>query len=272
MKLALASWLALTLVAPAMSAETGAAHGANELPAHVVADPSAETVTHANALASERFWPYQVKLSQGWSAPSGPHLAPGTTGVLIRVEPAGNLRVDFGRDGLHTLPLGFTDFLARANNVRLGADTKVAPNLTYAIAPRLIDAQSELPRRLPFEQSFETTGYLAVFARTEGPSLEALAQSLAPVIAPHPHVRLVLFPDGNVPDPELHARLHGAGWAGAFLMDHLAEAYARTLVDDEEIAVALFSAEGRTLWTSGRTDDAGGLGAALARELGAPRP
>lgn len=268
MKLALSSWLALTLIALPALAETNAPSSANDLPPYVVAEPNAPAVTHASALASEKFWPYQVTLVQSWSAPHGARLAQGATGVVIRVERAGNLRIDFGREGLHTLPLGFTDFLTRANDVRLGAATKVAPNLTYAIAPRLIDAQDDVPRRLRFEQSFETTAYLAVFARVEGRELEALAQRLAPLVTPYPRVRLVLFAEGNVPDAELHARLHAAGWAGVFLMDHLAEAYARTLVDGETTALALFSAEGRTLWVSERSDDADGLSAAL----GALRP
>ena len=264
MKLAHSYWLALALVALPGLAETRAPGSANDLPPYVVAEPNAPAVTHASALASEKFWPYQVTLVQSWSAPHGARLAQGATGVLIRVEPAGNLRIDFGREGLHTLPLGFTDFLARANDIRLGTLAKVAPNLTYAIAPRLIDAQSDVPRRLRFEQSFETTAYLAVFASLEGRELETLAQRLAPLIAPYPRVRLVLFAQGRVPDAELHARLRAAGWAGAFLMDHLAEAYARTLVDGETTALALFSAESRTLWTSERSDEAAGLSAALA--------
>jgi hypothetical protein len=247
MKLALAL-LAMLGVSELALAE--ASRSTNDLPAHVVANANAPVVTHANALASELFWPYQVALTQDWTAPSGKQLNAGLTGVLIRLDTAGNARVDFGRDGLHTLPLGFTDFLARANAVRTGAATKVAPNFTYAIAPRLVDALREQPRRLSFDESFENTAYLAVFSAADGGEISSLAKALTPLVAPHSRVMLTLFAMGERPDPELHAELRKVGWPGAFVMDHLAEAYARTLLDDVAATpqLALYSAEGRELW------------------------
>jgi hypothetical protein len=247
--------LALALLATLSVSELAlaeASRSANDLPVHVVADTNAPVVTHANALASERFWPYQVALTQDWAAPSGKQLGAGLTGVLIRLDSAGNARVDFGRDGLHTLPLGFTDFLARANAVRTGAATKVAPNFTYAIAPRLVDAQRETPRRLPFDESFEIAAYLAVFSSGDSREIASLAKSLTPLVASQSRVKLTLFAQAERPDPELHTELRKAGWPGAFLMDHLAEAYARTLVDDLAATpqLALYSAEGRELWRS----------------------
>src|SRR5687767_607823 len=78
-----------------------------------------ESVTEANLLGSERYWPYQVELTRRFEAPDRA-LEPGTSGVLIRVEDADVARIDFGRDGLYEVPVASTDLVARANQVRTG--------------------------------------------------------------------------------------------------------------------------------------------------------
>jgi hypothetical protein len=224
--------------------------GAN-LPAWRVADADASAVTEANLLASERFWPYQASLSGGVKLPgSTRELPPGTLGVVIRIEPGARVRIDFGRDGLATLPVAATDVVARANAVRTGAAEKTAPNLTYAIAPRLLDARADAMRRVRLEDSFTRRAFLCVFANPDDASLRKLASWIA-ARTTSGDVLPVLFAQGQHPDGELHERLRAAGWNGAFAMNHLAEAYAGTLVDEELSAprIALFSAEGRELWS-----------------------
>jgi hypothetical protein len=236
----------------ALGSAARASEGAHEnaLPVWTVADAAAPTVSAANLLSSERFWPYQAALARGITLPGGSRELPaGTLGVVIRIEPGARVRIDFGRDGLATLPVGATDVVARANAIRTGAAQKTAPNLTYAIAPRLLDAGTETPRRVRLEDSFERSAFLCVFARPDAPSFPKLASLVVPLA--NERVLLVLFAQGEHPDAELHARVRAAGWQGAFALNHLAEAYTRTLVDGEidEPQAALYSAEGRELWS-----------------------
>lgn len=257
MKLLRALGWILSLAAQSLPAVVRAAGDDHALSPYVVADPSAPLVTLARALDSERFWPERVALTRDWTAPSGARLAAGSSGVLIRVEPGGSARVDYGRDGLFTLPLALTDFLARANALRSGAATKLAPNLSLALGPRLVDATGEAPRVLAFSESAATAAYLAVFSASDARELAAIASALAPRLRGLSQLRLALFPMERRSDAEVHARLHALGWPGAFVMDHLAEPYARTLVDGElpTPRMMLFSAEGRALWAGGLSEE-----------------
>jgi hypothetical protein len=224
---------------------------ANNLPADTVADPESVVVTEANLLASERFWPYQAALAEPTSLPGAVRPLPaGSLGVVIRVLPGARVRIDFGRDGLATLPVRATDLLARANVIRTGAATKTAPNLTFALAPRLLDAGAEVPRRVRLEESFELEGFLCLFANPDEVDFPKIASLVAP-LSGRGGVLPVLFAQGAHPDVALLAKLHAAGWKGAFALDHMSEAYTRTLVDDPIDAprLALYSAEGREIWS-----------------------
>ena len=69
------------------------------------ADPSPRVITSENLFQNERYWPYHVILEEAWKPRGfqGESFAweQGTVGVLVRVEPGGLLRVDFGRFGVH---------------------------------------------------------------------------------------------------------------------------------------------------------------------------
>ena len=242
---------AVSLAAASSVAGTQEPSVANSLPAYSVADAAAPEVAEANLVASERFWPYQAALTRPFTpAGAAREIPAGSLGVVIRVEANAHVRIDFGRDGIATPPVDATDLLARANAIRSGAATKTAPNFTYAIAPRLLDAESETPRRVRLESSFESAGFLCLFANPDEVSFPKLAGLLAP-LAGRGGVRLVLFPHGAHPDVALLPKLRAAGWRGAFALDHLSEAYTRTLIDGEIEAptLALYSAEGREIWS-----------------------
>jgi hypothetical protein len=213
-------------------------------PAHRPADPKAPVVTEDNLLASERFWPYQVALTERWRA-----LPAGSLGVLIRVEAQRLARVDFGRDGLHEVPVHSTDLLERAERIRGGELEKTAPNLTLAIGPRLLDSASQPLRPLSFAAVLERRGFLAVFADPTDPELSALSAALGP-IGERREVLTVLFPQGDHADAKVHERLRALGWPAAFVFDHLAEGYTASLIDPKlrKPAVLLQTNEGRVLF------------------------
>jgi hypothetical protein len=235
------------------------------------ADPSAPAVTEKNLIASERFWPYHVALERPWPVSGGRELPVGWQGVLIRVEPGGVARVDFGSDGLFELPVGATDLVQRAERTRRGELDKMAPNFVLAIGPRLLDAASETPRTFGIEAALARPGFLAVFADPSAEAFPALARALAPLRDRH-GVLTVLFPLGRHPDQDVRERLRSLDWTPAYVFDHLADGYTTSLVDADTAlpALQLQTNEGRVLFeASWRPDVVPGLTAALDAAFGA---
>lgn len=204
----------------------------------------------ADLLTNERFWPYHVGLPGPWQPPGAAALLPaGTSGVLIRVEEAGFARIDFGRDGLHRVPVAATDLVERANRVRRGELDKMAPNYALAIGSKLVDAAADPPRAFPFRDALVQRAFLSVFADPRGEGFEALAAALEPLRS-RAGLLTVLFPHGERPGPEVWERLRAIGWPVPFVQDQLAGAYTRSLLPDGAAPPALLlqSPEGRVLF------------------------
>src|SRR5262245_36661664 len=260
----------LALAAVVLSPPRGGAEAA-ELPAPAAAPP----VTPENLLASESYWPYQVALvvpvkldPAGGKKP----LAAGLRGVLIRVEESGQARIDFGRDGQHVVPVGATDLLERANRIRRGDDTKIAPNFALAIGTKILKPGAEHPETLGLPAAAQRPGFLCVFADPGAKGFAELAAALAP-LQDRRGVLTVLFPEGDHPDEEMAKRLRSLGWPVPFLFDFLAEAYIPTLLPAKTPlpAVLLQTNEGRLLYQSQwRPEVVGKLQAAIDRTFPAP--
>jgi hypothetical protein len=256
--------LLAVLVLPLPAAATGPE--VQDLPPFGAADPGAAPVTAENVLQRERFWPYQVALVRAWEPGDGRRALPsGTAGVLVRVEPGGRARIDFGRDGLYAIPLSATDLVEGANRVRRGELDKIAANFVLALGPRLLHSDGEPMRPVRLTDVFTYRSFLAVFA-----SLDQL-EAIAPVLAPLAHrkdVMTLVLPQGELPDAQVRERLRALHWEVPFVYDHLAEPYTPSLLPEgmRPPAVVLQSAEGRVLFASAWSADVGaGLSAALDR-------
>jgi hypothetical protein len=202
-------------------------------------------VTEENLLSSERFWPYRVAITKrDLSSP----LVVGSEGVLIRVEEGSRARIDFGRDGVHTLPVPITNLLAESNKVRVGELKKFSPNLTLAIGPRLNGSALGMGR-LPLRETTGSSGFLVVYADPKSETFDAIAKSLAPLQS-HPGVMTVLLPQSLVNESTFGARLASLGWTVPYVYDYLAPGYTEALLPDgaKVPAVTLQSAEGRLLF------------------------
>jgi hypothetical protein len=219
---------------------------------YLPADPGAPPVTRENLVASERFWPYHVELPQPWQPPGAERpLRAGTRGVLVRVESSGAARIDFGRNGVHQVPVESTDLIQRANGVRLGEEDKIAPNFVHAIGPRMLQSDSPQPVPVPFPRTFAPPGFLAVFADPGGEGFAELAAALGPLHERH-GVWTVLFPQGGHRDPQVHQRLRSLEWEVPFVRDFLSLGYTRSrLREGTPIpAVVLETREGRLVFES----------------------
>jgi hypothetical protein len=205
-------------------------------------------VTDANLLENEQWWPYRVRIREPWPAPGREEPLPiGMTGVLIRVEPSGKPRIDFGKVGKYEIPPGMTDIADRANEIRLGKAPKEAPNFTYAIRSRMVDASGDAVKPLDAERVTQRD-FLCVYADPDAASFEALARALTP-LATRDGVMTILFPQGKHEDEAVRRRLHALEWKVPFLYDFLSEPYTRTLLPDGTPFpyVMLQTAEGRVL-------------------------
>ena len=271
MKASLLALLLLLMGCPtAVQAQPIDPSAAATLPAYQPKDPTSAEVTAKNLLASDRFWPYQLAVTQ--AIPAGEQnkaLEAGAVGVLIRVEDGGVARIDFGRDGMHRVPIVKTDLVERANRVRRGELEKIAPNFVLAIGPRLVDAASATLQPLPFPDVAAGLGMLSVFADPDAKDFSALAMSLAP-LSQRPGLFTILFPQGPHPDAGVRDQLRALQWPVPFVYDHLSEAYTKSLIDAGAAlpVVLLQTRDGRILYqSSGRAIDAGELGAAIDRSL-----
>ncbi len=243
--------LPLVAIAPLLAGGADVPEGhVTALPPYVAADPSAAEVTEAILLASERFWPYQVALREPFQPPGRAQLLPvDVPGVLIRVEPSGVARIDFGRDGLYEIPIVDTDVVERANDVRLGALSKLAPNFLAAIGPRLLDSGADSIIAFDFARAAARRYFVCVFADPSAPGFDGLVLELAP-LGSRAEVQTILFPMGHHPEHRMREQLRRLEWTVPFIYDHLTEPYAQTLLGDgiRTPALTLQTGEGRLLF------------------------
>jgi hypothetical protein len=198
----------------------------------------------------ERLWPLRVSLVRELPADPGTRvLAAGTRGVLIRVEPGGLVRIDFGRAGVRRVPIAATDLVARASEIESGAVAKELPNFSFAIRQKLIDSDSDPMQPLAaLDPLFAAANYLCVFADPDAESLPALARALAP-LGGRADLAVIFFPQHRATDLAVRDRLRELDWRVAYLYAHLSEPYTRSLLDADTPLPALLlqSAEGRVL-------------------------
>ena len=104
-------------------------------PVHDASDKGAPAVTEKNILASERFWPYRVALTRAWTPPGADKpFEKGHFGVLIRVEPSGDPRIDFGVRGKYAVPIGVTSLAVSSSGLR---SSPPAPSSTAVAVLRI---------------------------------------------------------------------------------------------------------------------------------------
>src|SRR4029450_9528539 len=142
------------LLCVALGCSSGARHDSNRASAPQSKASSATAdgaITQANVYEKERYWPSIVGLTREGLPPGGTTAPQGETtplqaqyrGVLVGVEADGRVRTDFGRHGKHDVPMDHTDLVQRANEVRAGSLTKLAPNFVLRVVDSLVDSQRE---------------------------------------------------------------------------------------------------------------------------------
>jgi hypothetical protein len=214
---------------------------------YVAADPDAAAVTAESLLASERFWPYHAKLTEAWTPPGASRaIGANVRGVLVRVEEGGRARVDFGRDGVHVVPVEATDLVAEANRVRLGQRTKAAPNYVLAIGNRLTGPEQEAAG---VAAAAAHTGFASLFIDPNDARFEASVRALA-ALDGRRGVKTVIFVQGRHSPRDLTARLEALGWKGYRMGGAWSVSYTEAQLDGEPPAVLLVTPDGRLVFSS----------------------
>lgn len=218
----------------------------------------AETITVESLYDHERFWPYRIQLVEPWKPVGFEGRFGFGVGVLVRVEPSGLLRVDFAENGVHRVPAGATDAVARANLIRRGEADKTMPNLALWLSGRLLDPTTSPIRPLEKLTIDGARAFLIVAADPAGPEFAGIARELG-AVRKRPGLVPFLMPQGPHRDGGVVNLCRAAGWEHAFLLDRLSPAYTRSLLDAElsPPAVMLLSAEGRLIHGSRWAEGAG---------------
>jgi len=216
-----------------------------------------EAITVETLYDHERFWPYRIQLVEPWKPVGFEGRFGFGVGVLVRVEPSGLLRIDFAENGVHRVPAGATDAVARANRIRRGEADKTMPNLALWLSGRLLDPTKTPIRPLEKLTIDGARAFLAVVADPAGPEFAGIARDLGG-LEKRPGLVPFLMPQGPHRDGGVVNLSRAAGWEHAFLLDRLSPAYTRSLLDAEELAppaTLLLSAEGRLIhgarWAEG---------------------
>ena len=208
-------------------------------------------ITPDSVYGKERYWPAIVAMTQDW-------LPPGETvplqaqyrGTLVRVEADGRVRIDFGRHGKHDVPMDHTDLVERANEVRAGSQTKLAPNFVLRVGNSLLDSSSESIRPYKLGEIAGASGYLCVFADPRADDFPILAQQLA-VLEGMNGVRTVFFPQSVVREDAqfVHEGLGKLSWRVAYMYPRLSGNYTLSLLGEipERPRAQLVSPEGRVI-------------------------
>ncbi len=218
-------------------------------PEYRIADPGAAEVTLENLYERDRFWPFRVRLTQDWKpSEGGQTLQARRPGVLIRVLDPKLARVDFGRKGVHHVPIEKTDLVERANELRLGKAEKSSPNFVHVFDNRLLDASREVLVPFVTRRTDRFDAYLAVHADPAAEGFEALARDLRP-LHESGRVLTVLFPQGGHIDENVFFALKEADWPITFMFRFLAGPFSRSELPPwlSPPAYMLLTAEGKVL-------------------------
>lgn len=210
---------------------------------------ASQKIDATNLYHHESHWPTHVRLTGPIPRGEGQADVPaGRVGVLVRVEPDGQVRLDLGRDGRHVVPIERTDVLEGANAAARGASYKLGPNLTLAIASKLVDPSKPGPATFPYRAQKDLRGALCVFADPNDEDFEALARSLAPLHR-REGVTMVLFPETDQADRVTADRLRALDWTIPFVFNAHAESLRRSFVaESSELPwVQLMTNEGRLI-------------------------
>lgn len=212
---------------------------------------------------SSAYWPPRATLTADWTpAGNGRILAKGQGGILIRLEPGPPVEalIDFGRRGLHRIPIEQTDIAYRVRQLSSGDMNKEFPNWSMMlgrgfsrIAPGSGALNIEVKALLPYRH------LLIIYLDGNPEAMRRVAEELAADVELYAATKTfpVVFPRENFaasgPSTVIESMQTNGLEEIAFMAPHVSEPYARSI--DHKVpgypALVLADVEGKTLYEPG---------------------
>ncbi|MEM7412560.1 MAG: hypothetical protein AAF430_20180 [Myxococcota bacterium] len=186
-----------------------------ESPILVATAPAGAPVTAQTLPILDDYWPYRVHLDEPW-APEGEQPIAQQRGLLMRVEDAEHLRVDFGRYGMHSVPVGMTDVLEQTKALRAEGNDGKIDNATRMIGRALGDPRWE-PWRAYRRTDAAHRDLLLVGMPLDRALLAQMQEPLSALDATD-RVRVVMLFQGEITDQEIFDVLFELGWTMPWLL------------------------------------------------------
>lgn len=207
--------------------------------------------------SDSEYWPQYVELKQRLEI-SGSFLRADRKAVLIRLIDESVGLVDFGRQGVHEIPLEVTDFAERFDDLRYGRAFKRLPNVFEMLGPRMLkEAQGEL-ETLKFVgddavETFRFTGVLFVYlpADLEFPANSKSEFSEVMSIASGAEIAVLVIPQAPISQTTLKENLLGKGLENFYLLyDFVVSGYIDSLVHrpNEQFLCVLTDPDGKVIF------------------------
>jgi len=175
-------------------------------------------------------WPYRIALTEPFETESRT-LPAGTTAVLIRLESPQRALVDFGRNGLHRIPVDATNITQQASAIDKGEVAKDFPNYVQTIGPRLVDVTIDPINKFRFEDVVDQEYFITIYADGDMDTLVTLAEAVEAQQSTLEQTQTLAFiiPQETMHDFDYAERMRAAGLKIPFMYGHLAMPYTRVL-------------------------------------------
>lgn len=189
-------------------------------------------LTSQSLPAHSDFWPPKIHLTGDVETRTGT-FSTGQRGVLLRIE--GNPAiavVDFGRDGIHEVPLDQTDALATARRIKDGEEPKPLPNyLSMLGPPKLFRAVEGKMKAIPLHETGDWKGFLFLYLPVEDLDWTAFAGLLEENkdLVRKTGLQPLLLPLSRIKDAELFQKLKEYSLPVAVMHDFLGFSFLNAL-------------------------------------------
>ena len=209
----------LLILAVALLASCLEPEDSPELEPNETAEPAgAAPLTGEDLVSQDAYWPEKVYVTGDWTPDdSWKDARKPIRGMLLRVPDPGHVRVDFGRLGIHEVPIAETDVLPKANALRVEAAPNRRGNLTRLLSGALTDTRFEQVQ--PYRRHrIVRSDILLVAAPLDAELLRGMAESLREFHVPGEGMNVVLLVQKKERDSvAIFETLREIGWEMPFL-------------------------------------------------------
>lgn len=227
---------------------------------------SIQFLQYASALSQKElydhsaYWPAFCSVTEPFDSERG-LITKDTRGVLIRLVDSGtHALVDFGRQGICTVPVAETDISERALQIMSGSRVKRYPNAVELLGSRIVRVSAGQMQRLSMDDYVAIKGFYCVRLSDDEKMWEALADWYHQgyeMLAESGHLLLLFVEGDGSTEPAVYEKTQQYGIEPvSFLYSFLSKSYQTMLwsgvdVIEGELSYIRIDAEGYLLDSGG---------------------